>query len=147
MNKDFCFNELVNKLDVFDYDTYRNDKTLFFATVTNVNTGKPEYKNISDLSKKSDMEYLRASGSMPFVSKIVKVDDNYYLDGALSDSIPINKALKDPPTHMNIDGISINILKGPPETIPYPIKAAPSTNPAGVIISVFFTSIPPKFYT
>lgn len=95
MNKDFCFNELVNKLDVFDYDTYRNDKTLFFATVTNVNTGKAEYKNISDLSKKSDMEYLRASGSMPFVSKIVKVDDNYYLDGALSDSIPINKALKD----------------------------------------------------
>ena len=51
MNKDFCFNELVNKLDVFDYDTYRNDKTLFFATVTNVNTGKSEYKNISDLSK------------------------------------------------------------------------------------------------
>lgn len=91
MNKEFCFDKLVNIYDPFDFKTYQNNKTLFYATVTNIKTGKAEYPLLTDLTQKNDMEFLRASGSMPFLSKPVKVNENYYLDGALADSIPIKK--------------------------------------------------------
>ena len=38
------------------------------------------------------MEYLRASGSMPCLSKIVEINGNKYLDGGIADSIPLRKA-------------------------------------------------------
>ena len=43
---------------------------------------------------KKEIEYLRASSSMPEVSKIVKIRDKKYLDGGISDSIPIDKAIE-----------------------------------------------------
>lgn len=89
MNKDFCFNKLVNELDKFDYETFKNNKTKFFVVVTNLFTGKAEYVEIKDLKNNKEMEYLRASGSMQYVSKIVKIDNKCYLDGATCDSIPI----------------------------------------------------------
>lgn len=90
MNKDFCFNKLVYELDPLDFETFENSDVEFYAVVTNVKTGKAEYIEISDA--KRDMEYLRASGSMPFVSNLVEVNGNKYLDGAVSDPIPLKKA-------------------------------------------------------
>ena len=87
MNKDFCFNKLIYETDPFDFHTFNNSKTKFYCVVTNLLTGKSEYKLITDIEK--DMEYLRASGSMPIVSKIVEIDGNKYLDGAIGDSIPV----------------------------------------------------------
>lgn len=89
VNKDFAYYELPLKLDIFDEETYSKSKTEFYAVITNVKTGEAEYKKIINASIQIDE--LRASGSMPFVSKPVKIDNNYYLDGALSDSIPILK--------------------------------------------------------
>ena len=89
MNKDFCFDKLVNELDKFDYETFKNNKTKFFVVVTNLSTGKAEYVEIKDLKNNKEMEYLRASGSMQYVSKIVEIDNKCYLDGATCDSIPI----------------------------------------------------------
>ena len=37
------------------------------------------------------MEILRATSAMPLVSKIVEWDNKKYLDGGVSDSIPIEK--------------------------------------------------------
>lgn len=87
MNKDFCFNKLIYETDPFDFHTFNNSNTKFYCVVTNLLTGKSEYKLITDIEK--DMEYLRASGSMPIVSKIVEIDGNKYLDGAIGDSIPV----------------------------------------------------------
>ena len=92
MNREFCFNKLVYELDPFDIETYNNSKVEFYAVVTNVGTGKAEYIEIKDGSK--DLEYLRASGSMPFVSNLVEINGNKYLDGAVSDPIPLNKVLE-----------------------------------------------------
>ncbi len=92
MNKDFCFNKLVYELDPLDFETYDSSDVKFYAVVTNVETGKAEYIEISDA--KRDMEYLRASGSMPFVSKLVEINGNKYLDGAVADPIPLKKALE-----------------------------------------------------
>lgn len=91
MNREFCFNKLVYELDPFDIETYNNSKVEFYAVVTNVENGKAEYIEIKDGGK--DLEYLRASGSMPFVSNLVEINGNKYLDGAVSDPIPFKKAL------------------------------------------------------
>jgi predicted patatin/cPLA2 family phospholipase len=92
MNKDFCFNKLVYELDKLDFETYKNTPVDFYAVVTNLQTGKSEYIKIDDAQK--DMEYFRASGSMPFVSKPVEINGNYYLDGAMSDAVPLKKVLE-----------------------------------------------------
>lgn len=89
MNKSFCFDKLVNELDKFDYQAFKNNKTKFYVVVTNLLTGTPEYQELTDLNDQNQMEYLRASGSMQYVSKPVKINNNYYLDGATGDSIPI----------------------------------------------------------
>lgn len=91
-NKEFDYYEIPNKLDKFDYDTFRKSKIQFYCTVTNVETGKAEYIKISDA--KSDVEYLRAGSSMPGVSKIVEIDGKKYLDGGMADSIPVMKAIE-----------------------------------------------------
>lgn len=91
MNKEFCFDKLVNELDPFDFETFDNSPIDFFAVVTNVDSGKAEYIKITNARR--GLEALRASGSMPFVSKCVEIDGSKYLDGAISDPIPFQKAL------------------------------------------------------
>lgn len=93
MNKDFCFNKLVNELDPVDFDTYKNSKENFYVVVTNIETGQAEYKKINDLKNNTQLEYLRASGSLPYVSKVVQIGENKYLDGGISDSIPVEKMI------------------------------------------------------
>ncbi len=95
MSKQFYFDDLPFKLDVMDTETYKNCKTEFYAVVTNLNTGLAEYKSIYDLKSEECMEYLRASGSLPFVSKPVTVNGVPYLDGGVSDSIPVKHCIDD----------------------------------------------------
>ena len=79
INKDFSFYEVPFKLDVFDEKTYEESKTDFYATITNVETGKPEYVKLENVFEQ--MELLRATSAMPFVSKMVNLNGNKYLDG------------------------------------------------------------------
>ena len=89
VNKDFAYYELPLKLDIFDDKTFQSSNTDFWATVTNVNTGKAEYIKLDSVI--NQIEVLRATSAMPLVSEIIKVNGNQYLDGGLSDSIPIDK--------------------------------------------------------
>lgn len=82
----YAYGEVPYKLDPFDDETYKKSQVPFYAVVTNVETGEPEYIQIKSVFKQMDV--LRASGSMPFVSKLVTVGDKKYLDGGISDSIP-----------------------------------------------------------
>lgn len=93
INEEFCFKKIVNELDPIDYDTYKNSDVDFYAVVTNLETGKEEYIKIDDLQDKNSLEYLRASGSMPFISKPVTINNKKYLDGGIADSIPIDKIM------------------------------------------------------
>lgn len=90
VNKEFAYKKIPNELDIFDENTFKKSSTKFFATITNIKTGLPEYIHITDTKKQIDA--FRASGSMPFVSQIVEYNQNKYLDGALGDSIPVLKA-------------------------------------------------------
>lgn len=89
INKDFSFYEVPQKLDVFDNETFMKSDIDFFATVTNVETGEPEYIKLKDLF--AQMEVLRATSAMPYVSQIVELENGKYLDGGVSDSIPVEK--------------------------------------------------------
>lgn len=93
INEDFCFRRIVNELDPIDYETFKKSDVEFYAVVTNIETGKAEYIKINDLKDRNSLEVLRASGSMPFLSKPVLVNNKKYLDGGIADSIPIDKIM------------------------------------------------------
>ena len=88
VNKEFAFYEIPFKLDVFDQEKFKQSKIDFYVVMTNVESGKPEYVLIKDVFKQ--MEYLRATSALPFASKIIEINGKKYLDGGISDSIPID---------------------------------------------------------
>ncbi|PRY84225.1 patatin-like phospholipase family protein [Alkalibacterium olivapovliticus] len=90
VNKEFAYYTVPFSLDIFDEEAFKASGIAFYATVTNMETGEPEYITITDPFHQ--MEMLRASGSMPFVSKPVVNNGVRYLDGGVSDSIPYEKA-------------------------------------------------------
>ncbi len=87
-DKDFCYHQLPKELDPFDYQTFYDNPVEFYATCTDVNTGKAMYKRCYTGDDK-ELEWFRASASMPLVSKVVEIDGGAYLDGGIADSIPI----------------------------------------------------------
>ena len=82
----YAYDRVPRLFDVFDNEAFKASGTDFYAVVTNLQTGQPEYMQVTDVYEQMDV--LRASGSMPFVSKPVQIDGQYYLDGGVSDSIP-----------------------------------------------------------
>ena len=88
VNKEFAFYEIPFKLDVFDQEKFKQSKIDFYVVMTNVENGQAEYVLIKDVFEQ--MEYLRATSALPFASKIIEINGKKYLDGGISDSIPID---------------------------------------------------------
>ena len=84
---DFCYHEIPEKLDVYDNEAFLRNQVPFYAVCSNVETGKPEYLKLTDMFR--DIDILRASASMPYVSRIVEIGGKKYLDGGSTDSIPV----------------------------------------------------------
>lgn len=82
----YAYERVPKSLDPFDNEEFKKSDTRFIAVTTNIITGEAEYFNISDVFK--EMDILRASGSLPLLSKPVKINDKLYLDGGISDSVP-----------------------------------------------------------
>ena len=89
INKEFSFYEVPFKLDVFDDETFSKSGIDFYATVSNIETGEAEYIKVNKILEQ--MEVLRATAAMPFVSEIVEIDGKKYLDGGVTDAIPLDK--------------------------------------------------------
>ena len=85
---EFCYHILPDKLDPFDCAAYEADPADFYLVCTDVLTGKAEYHRCP-VADPECFEWMRASGSMPLVSRIVSVGGGQYLDGAMADSIPL----------------------------------------------------------
>lgn len=88
INADFAFYEVSSRLDVFDEAAFLKSGVDFYAVVTNLDTGKAEYIQITEPFRQ--MEVLRATSAMPYVSRPVELSGKLYLDGGISDSIPVN---------------------------------------------------------
>ena len=85
---DFCYRELPEVLDPFDGAAYEADPMKFFLVCTDVESGEAVYRECPAADREC-FEWMRASASMPLVSRIVAIGGGKYLDGALADSIPL----------------------------------------------------------
>lgn len=92
VNKDFAFYEVPFKYDVFDNKTFKESDIDFYVAVTNLQTAQAEYVKLTD--PLVQMEVLRATSAMPYVSRPVEIDGIPYLDGAIADSIPVEQMQK-----------------------------------------------------
>ncbi len=88
-NTEYAYYRVPRELDLFDDETYKSSGVPFYAVVTNIETGAPEYIRVKSVLEQ--METLRASASMPFASKPVEINGKKYLDGGVADSIPFEK--------------------------------------------------------
>ena len=86
---DFVYNQIPNKLDLFDYDAFHQSGIKMYAVVSNLETGKAEY--LPCINMHNDTINIRASASLPLLSKIVEINGKKYLDGGVCDSIPVKQ--------------------------------------------------------
>ena len=92
VNRKFAFYDVTYKHDIFDDETFKKNNKGYYATVTNIETGKAEYLEMKDVY--NNLEILRATSAIPVVSKIVEINGKKYLDGGIADSIPLLQAEK-----------------------------------------------------
>ena len=87
VDTDFCYHQLPEVLDVYDNEAFKKSPTDFYVTCTELETGKAEYIRLDDMI--AQVDYLRASASLPYFSQIVELNGKKYLDGGCSDSVPL----------------------------------------------------------
>ncbi|QNQ82252.1 patatin family protein [Lactobacillus sp. PV037] len=88
-NVEMCYHIIPDLLDYFDYDTFASDPMDFWVCATNIETGKPTFHRLIS-GRGEDMEWIKASASIPVFAKPVEINGNHYWDGGVSDSIPID---------------------------------------------------------
>ena len=88
VNKEFSYYKVPMELDVFDQEAFADSGVPFYVVTTDIETGKPDYIKIDHVFEQ--MEALRASSALPLVSEIVEYKGKRYMDGGLSDSLPID---------------------------------------------------------
>ena len=91
-DRELLYDKFPNQYLPFDFDTFFNNQCTFEMVTTNCQTGQAMY-----LSEKHDrqraLDIVRASSSLPYVSKIVEVEGIPMLDGGIVDSIPVQRAI------------------------------------------------------
>ena len=90
---DMNYHKIPFEYDPLDFDAYQRRAPRLRAVVTNVQTGEAEYPLIRDLRR--DLTWVRASASLPLISRLVRIDGGKYLDGGIADSIPLRQAMDD----------------------------------------------------
>lgn len=90
---DMCYGLIPEYLNPYDYDAFKKYEGKAYAVVTNIKTGKADYILLEDMHR--DISAIRASSSMPLVSRNVRIGDELYLDGGIADSIPLRRSMKD----------------------------------------------------
>lgn len=87
-NAQFGYHVVPYEYDLFDTKTFEENPLVFTIVCTDVETGEAVYHTMNHVDF-DEMEWLRASASMPLASKVVEVQGRKLLDGGVSDSIPL----------------------------------------------------------
>lgn len=98
---ELLFDKLPNEIIPFDYDKFFSSETKCLITTTSCETGEAIYFE-ERKSPERLMDILKASTALPFLTHMIEIDNELYLDGGVADSIPLLKAQK--------DGYSKNII-------------------------------------
>lgn len=93
-NWEFVYKEIPTKLIPLDYEELIKTQTVFEAVLTNCRTAEACYVSMNVNSPELVCDYLTATSSLPFVSKIKQIDGEPYLDGGLADAIPVQEAFR-----------------------------------------------------
>ena len=78
--------EGILETDPFDVAAFESSPMHLYAVSSNIETGQADYHRIESMA---DIDYLKASCSMPLMTKIVEVDGKKLLDGGTCDSVPL----------------------------------------------------------
>lgn len=92
-NVDFVFKEIPEKHIYFDNETFKNSDCETLACVTNIETGKAEYMPICDYD--TSWNIVVASCSLPLLFQPVKIGYGLYLDGGITEPLPVDRAIED----------------------------------------------------
>lgn len=84
----FAYHEVPTKHDIFDNDAFEANPTAFYVVCTDVDTGEAVYHRC-DKGGHTFFDWVRASASMPVVSRVVSLEGYKLLDGGAADSIPL----------------------------------------------------------
>jgi len=87
-NAQFGYHIVPYKYDLFDVEAFEQNPMAFIVVSTDVLTGKAVYHKMERVDF-DELEWLRASASMPLASKVVEVGGRKLLDGGVADSIPL----------------------------------------------------------
>lgn len=85
---EFSYHTVPTQYDIFDKETFEQNPIAFILVCTDVETGKAVYQQLEHVDREA-LEWIRASSSMPAVSKIVEIHNRKLLDGGVADSIPL----------------------------------------------------------
>ncbi len=91
---DLIFDQIPNKLLPFDFQSFNAAKERFVIGTTDCLTGEPVYFEKSE-SPNDILSIIRASSSLPFMSKAVTYKGHQLMDGGVADPIPFKKAIAD----------------------------------------------------
>ena len=87
-NAQFGYHIVPYQYDLFDVAVFEQNPMEFMVVCTDVLTGQAVYHKM-DRVDYDELEWLRASASMPLASKVVEVAGRKLLDGGVADSIPL----------------------------------------------------------
>ncbi|MGL4730297.1 MAG: patatin-like phospholipase family protein [Clostridium sp.] len=90
---DLMFKKIPNHYGFFDYKTFDESSSQLVIVATDCDTGKPVY--FTKYRNEDIWDICKASSSLPFVCPIVEFGGKRLLDGGVSDSIPVKKAIED----------------------------------------------------
>lgn len=88
VNEQFSYNLLPHVYDPLDFCAYKNNPMRFYAVCTDIEEGCPVYCEIEDADG-IGLRWMQASASMPVFARPVEIDGHHYLDGGITDSIPL----------------------------------------------------------
>ena len=91
-NWNFMYKEIPTSLLYLDYEALKTSSSKFQMVLTNCDTALPEYFDANNSSPEYLCDILSATGSLPFISKMRIINGNKYLDGGISNVIPIDHA-------------------------------------------------------
>ncbi|MBQ4148367.1 MAG: patatin family protein [Clostridium sp.] len=83
---EFSYHEIPEVLDRYDYEAFDKNPMEYYVVCTNLETGEAEYIRIHDMLE--EIDYIRASATLPYVSHPVAFRGKLLLDGGCADSIP-----------------------------------------------------------
>ena len=99
-NWKFIYNKIPTSLLYLDYETLRTSTSKFQVVLTNCETALPEYFDANNSCPKYLCDILSATSSLPFISKMRIINGNKYLDGGLTNAIPIDHAFSQNNKHL-----------------------------------------------